>query len=264
MAAPTFVGAGTGVIVQTGSSAVTRTATVGNFVILHILQDGVDTTPSLSSISGVEALDGTASSLTVLVNDGVPDTQTCKVGTSAPAARQLLFAGRATSTTVTTTVAVGLSGIDLYCRWYEFTNVNTGSTISDVLENVGAGLIRGGNSGGYLGTDASIEDCDVQTLGADRLALNFVAVDDDNAVAAFTGMTGGTWVEAVAEFASATGTDGCIQLQTAAMPSAGTINGGSLTMAAADNWGVIGFALIGTTVDAPSEQIPILVTARRV
>ena len=36
-------------------------------------------------------------------------------------------------------------------------------------------------------------------------------------------MTGGTWAEAVAEFASATGTDGCIQLQT------GSVNGGFIT-----------------------------------
>ena len=51
------------------------------------------------------------------------------------------------------------------------------------------------------------------TTAAGRLALQFVAVNDDLAVGPFTGMTGGIWVEAVAEFASATGTDGCIQLQ---------------------------------------------------
>ena len=81
-------------------------------------------------------------------------------------------------------------------------------------------------------------------LGADRLALQFVGVDDDNPLGPFTGMSGGTWAEAVAEFASATGTDGAIQLQTATIASAGTIDGGSFTMAAADNWGVIGFALM--------------------
>jgi hypothetical protein len=56
-------------------------------------------------------------------------------------------------------------------------------------------------------------------------------------------MSGGTWVEAVAEYATATGTDGCIQLQTADMASAGTINGGTYTMLASDGWGVIGFAI---------------------
>jgi hypothetical protein len=44
------------------------------------------------------------------------------------------------------------------------------------------------------------------------LALNFVAVNDDNAIAVFTGQSGGIWAE-VAEYAESSGTDGAIQLQ---------------------------------------------------
>jgi hypothetical protein len=75
-----------------------------------------------------------------------------------------------------------------------------------------------------------------------------VWVDDDNAVASFTGETGGDWTEAVAEFTTQTGSDGCLQLQTATIASAGTISGGDTTMAASDGWATFGFALLPIAV----------------
>lgn len=62
-------------------------------------------------------------------------------------------------------------------------------------------------------------DAPTTTTGPARLVLNLVAVGDDNAVDPFEYETGGNWVEAVAEYASSSGTDGCIQLQIA-RPSA--------------------------------------------
>ncbi|MGQ9461139.1 MAG: hypothetical protein ACUVRA_07920 [Candidatus Bathyarchaeaceae archaeon] len=90
----------------------------------------------------------------------------------------------------------------------------------------------------------------VTTTDAKRLAVSFVFVNDNNAVGSFTGETGGDWTEA-AEFRTTAGSDGCIQLQTAIMASAGTISGGSYTMGAADPWGVRAFALIPSQI--PSE-----------
>jgi hypothetical protein len=74
------------------------------------------------------------------------------------------------------------------------------------------------------------------------MALNCIGVDDDNTIPSFTGESGGDWTVA-AEFLTATGTDACLNLQTAAMASTGTIDGGTATMAAADNWVNHGFAL---------------------
>ncbi|KKU03611.1 MAG: hypothetical protein UX03_C0015G0013 [Candidatus Woesebacteria bacterium GW2011_GWE1_45_18] len=75
MAAPTFVGAGTGAVWQAGTAVtVSRTgATVGNLVILQILTDGYTefSQPSLASHSGVENLAGTDNALTIITEQGL-------------------------------------------------------------------------------------------------------------------------------------------------------------------------------------------------
>ena len=199
MAAPTFVGAGAGVTIASGSAAVTAAGSgvaVGDLVILQVLQDGTAASAvTYSAISGIANLAGTASSLTTLATD-----QVC-----GSTAKQHLRVGRATSTTCSVTVAT--TGDDLYYRIYVFRGVNSGTALTDILENGTAGTIANGS-----GATAAVADTGVVTLGADRLALNFVGVDDDNAVSAFDGQTGGTWAVA-AEFFSATGTDGSISLQ---------------------------------------------------
>lgn len=226
------------------------TATVGNLVILQVISDGTGAQPTVSSINGIAALDGTASSLTQLT----PAAE-ANVGNPA-AAKQVLWAGRATSSAGAADVTVNASGDDCYAGWYEFTNVNTGTTIASILENGSAGSMPHGE-----GTGTTVSDVGVTTLGADRLACNFIAINDDNAIVAFTGETGGDWaIPLDGQAGSATGTDAQIGIQTAAMASAGTINGGTYTMAS-DAWGIIGFALIGTTAPVaypfpPSRQLP--------
>lgn len=238
MAAPTFVqanagatDAGGGWVTAGGSLPVSMT--IGNLVVLQVLQDGStsDAVTISAASNGVEALDGTASSLTFV--GAFP------VG-SPTAAIQHLWIGRARATTNSVTVTgANSTSEDVYVRLYEFSGVNTGTALSDVIENSTAG-----NAVNGAGTGTSVTDTGVTTTGADRLALQFVAVDDDNSLDPFSGESGGDWAEAVAEFAEASGTDGAIQLQTATIASAGTINGGSLTMGASDNWGVVGFALL--------------------
>ena len=116
-----------------------------------------------------------------------------------------------------------------------FRGVNTGTALTDIIENARAGTFVNGS-----GATAAVADTGVTTLGADRLALQFVAVDDDNPVGAFAGATGGIWAEAIAEFASATGTDGCIQLQIGQPAIVATLPAGATPRAL---WGYSG----GTT-----------------
>ncbi len=150
--------------------------------------------------------------------------------------------GRSTSTTAPTISGSNASGDDLYFRAYEFLNANTSTVVSEVIENAAIDYAIGG-AGAITddkGTDATI---------LDNAALNFVGINDDNTITAFTGETGGDWALAVAGYIESGGTDAAIYLMSAAMASAGTIDGGSTTNPdAADSWGTFGFAIIGTTV----------------
>lgn len=240
MAAPTFIDAGTGVVIATGSATVSAASggVADDLLILQVLQDG--TTASAVSIapvsSRVENLAGTDAAMTLVTDSPF------SVG-SPQAALQHLWIGRAVATLLPQ-VNVTTTGDDLYCRLYRFRDANLGTTLGAVIENATAGTATNGAN-----TSTSVLDTAVTTLGADRLACNFIAVNDDNEaeLTAMVGMTGGTWAYPVAAFGSATGTDGAVALVTAAMASAGTIDGGSDAITI-DGWGVVGFALIGTTV----------------
>lgn len=72
-----------------------------------------------------------------------------------------------------------------------------------------------GGAGTEVGTSTTVADAGMIVLGRERLVLNFVGINDDNAISAFTGMTGGTWAEAVAEYADSGGTDASVGLQIA-------------------------------------------------
>jgi hypothetical protein len=237
MAAPVFEGAGTGALWQSGGgTTVSKAVTIGNVVVFHCFVDGVGgATITLASHSGVEALDGTDNALTKA-------TTVADVGSGTEFHE--VYIGRAIGSTVSVVMSQA-GGVDLYARWHEFSSVGLGTTLAAVIENGTAGAVVEGT-----GAVSPISDTGVTTLGPDRLALNLIAVNNDNQASfdteAFTGQSGGTWVSG-GSYGSATGTDGAIGLQYANMAAAGTINGGSLTMADA-NWGVVGFALIGTTV----------------
>ena len=253
MAAPTFDAAADGGGITDAGTAWSYgggSPTAGQLVIAQILQDGningaVTVTGAGTGV--VENLAGTDDAWTQIVGGNADGS--FPIGSPA-AARQHLYIGRALSTS-----PVVISGDnttdDLYIRVYHFDDVSTGTTLATVIENATAG-----STVNSAGTSATIADASVQTLGADRLALNFVAGNDDNALDAFTGMTGGTWAEAIAEYATATGTDGVIGLQTATMATAGTIDGGTDGWAdAADSWGVVGFALLPAAAATPASLI---------
>lgn len=212
----------------------------GKFVVLQILQDGTTGgAVALTGSTGFNAVDGTADSLTFLG------------AFSGGGLIQHLWLGRLYQTASAIVEGTNSTSEDLYIRMYHFQDVNTGTTLASVLEQNGTTTPSTAS-----GTSNTIADAGVTTTGVDRLACNWVAVNDDNALDAFTGMTGGTWAEAVAEYAESSGTDGAIGLQTATMATAGTIDGGTDTMAASDGWGVVGFALIGTTAATAYAPVP--------
>ncbi len=118
-------------------------------------------------------------------------------------------------------------------RMFSFRDVTTAATIYEGADSA-------------AGTVDIVSDVGVTTTGTERLAVNITYGADDRNFASFTGETGGDWTQAVAEYATATGTpDGTIDLQVATMATAGTINGGAtLDLGTGFNWIVRGFALL--------------------
>jgi hypothetical protein len=150
--------------------------------------------------------------------------------------RQWIYYKFATGTeSGTITITIGGTNCKM-ARMYAFRNVAT----SDFYEGEGF----------RTGTGNTIYAQSVTTAGSDRLAVSFVFVNDNNDVGSFSGETGGDWTEATSEFTTGEGSDGCVQLQTATMPSAGTISGGSCSMNY-DPWGVRAFALKPKTTASP-------------
>ena len=246
MAAPTFLGASNGntdaaspgVISMSGSPG---SGLAGNVFIAQVIQEGTTAGISVNWANALDNYSDLAGTVDVATFIG-----TFNIGSPATALMHLWIGRMRTENQGADPAVTGYGSEDIYCRMYFFSNVSSGTSLATVIENGTAGTATGA-----AGTSATIADVGVVTLGADRLALNFVGGDDDNALDAFTGMSGGTWAEAVAEYADSAGTDAVLGLQTAAMASAGTINGGTDGWAdATDGWGVVGFALIGTTAAA--------------
>jgi hypothetical protein len=233
MALPTYVTVSTGATDATGAWTCTGSATVaGRVIILQVLQDGTGTSPAFTSATNIEDLAGTDNAWTYIGEFPVG-------AGGAETGSQHLWIGRALGTSAPTFTGANAGGDDLYFRMYQFSGVKSGTTFAAIAENTTAGATVTSQ-----GTSATMSDAAVVTTAANRLALNFCAVTDDNPQALFTGMTGGTWDE-VAEYADAGGTDGSIGMQWASMAAAGTIDGGTASITDSDGWGVVGFALIG-------------------
>lgn len=209
MAPPRWVQQSTGDTDASGAFSFTgvATGTIGDVVILQVLNDGTGTI-SWGTLSGtnIEALDGTVNTWTEI-----------GIFFAGAAAQQRLFIGRRTSASAapTFTASANTSGNDVYGLMHEFTDVSAGTTLAEVIENGTAG----GTSTSGVTSSATASDAAVTTLGPDRLALNFEAVNDDNSLATFTGMTGGHWIAFGSLYADSGGTDGALLLQAAPMLS---------------------------------------------
>jgi hypothetical protein len=237
---PSYVNASTGTTDATGAWTHTSAApaAAGNILIVQALQDGTAADVSITSVTNAEDLAGTDNTLTSIGEFAVG---------SGPNASQHLWIGRALSTSAMVITGANAGGDDVYVRVYEFANINTGTALTDVIENASAGATVNSS-----GTSATASDAGVTTLGSNRLALNFVAVNDDNAISEFTGESGGDWALAVSPYAASGGTDGAIALQIAEIAAAGTIDGGTGSIVDSDPWGAVGFALIGTAPAGPA------------
>lgn len=221
LSVPGYVGAGSGVErLTTGSATASKTGcTAGDLLVFHLAVNGdTDDWSGWNSLVNCAALDGSTSNLTALYGDNG-----CQI-----------HVGRVIADgTCSANFSVGASGEDIAARVYEFSGEFTGTTLASVFEN-GTGQWEGAS-----GTSTSVQDSFVTTNGAARLAVYFVWLRSAQATSDFTGETGGNLTEA-AEYIGTTLT---LQLQTAEMLSAGTIDGGSYAVASTA-WAVIGTAII--------------------
>jgi hypothetical protein len=212
VAAPSFIAASTGLTDATGAFVATGHApgAAGRIIVFQVLQDGATAgAVTFTSATNIENLAGTDNAWTQIPG---PLTNGAWAVGGTPEAHQYIFIGRSLSTSAPTFTGGNSTSEDTYWRFYEFTDVSTGTTLATVIENIG------GTSDLYAngaGTGVTISDTGVTTSGPDRLALQLVAANDDIAIDAFASETGGDWVEAVAEYAESSGTDGAVQLQTA-------------------------------------------------
>lgn len=233
-----FVGAGTGVTVTGTSGTVSKTGcTAGNLIIVQALVNGTQT-PGITNVSNIENIAGTDNAMTTA--PGGP----FGVGAAGGSGNQGIWYGRAMADG-TCSVDVNVTSDDMVARVYEFSGVFTDATVANIIDNTAAGTgMR--QSVGTSTTPGGLNPA-VTTTGDNRLAMAFVAIVGNVTVTDMTGESGGDWTEAVSEYAD---TPGTIQLQTAAIPSAGSINpGGSQTISSSLGWAV------DTTAFVPEPEV---------
>lgn len=233
MGLPTFVGAGTGAAITTGTATISKTGcTAGNVVLMHMYVAGTSDDGSRSAITNITSIDGAAGDLN--------HTEWRDVG-APTVGLHILSIGRATANgTCSVDWTVGASGEDTFARIYEFSGAITSSVLTAVIEN------DMDTHEFTATTDATPHAVTVLTNGVNRLALACLAVAGNQAIAEYTGEVGGDWFEPVSEFASATGATATLSLQIANMTAAGVLSGGECTISASTGWGIQGLALVGT------------------
>lgn len=201
MGAPAVVQASSGATDAGGAWTATGAAgTSGNVVILQVLQDGTTAgAVTLDSATNIENLAGT-------------DNAWTSIGAfSGGSVIVHLWIGRLINTSAPTATGSNSTSEDLYWKFYEFTGVNTGTTLADVMEQNG-----GTTPATSSGTSATVTDADVTITGAFRLAVNFFGLSDDNAINSILAVTGGSWLIS-GTYSEASGTDASIALQRSEM-----------------------------------------------
>jgi hypothetical protein len=122
-------------------------------------------------------------------------------------------------------------GVTKMARCYRFKNNNSTSVVA-AIESVASGQ----------GTSTTYAAQSVTSTVNLALAVQFVAVADDNVTGSFTGESGGDYTEDATHVYTG-GTGGAHSVQTAELATAGSITGGTYVMAASDPWGVIGLVI---------------------
>lgn len=226
MAVPTFVGAGSGVTITTGTATVSKTGcTANNLIFLHFISDGTAQDYSRGNRVNMLNLAGNVGDDNLINGAGI--------GLTAVSTHNIFVTRVTADGTCSVDLTVGASGEDLFARLYEFSLVFAGTTLNQIRE---------AQSDVSANATTTLDNTPVTTTASDRLACNFIGVNSTTSVASFTGETGGDWTMAVTEYQGG-GTIGTIALQTAAMPTVGTITGGTATITSGAT-GNVGFALI--------------------
>lgn len=226
MAAPVFANAGTGADFggsATGNAPYPASIAAGDTLVLQLVNQSNGTTPTLTTPGGWSEIGAVAAA-----NGGPGVSQRAWILPSAVG---------------TESGSLALSGMSAgtakSCRIYRFTGA--------------AGVEAAANQIDSSGTTTVVNDCDITSTDVDRLIVNLLAVNNNDAIGAFSGMTGGTWVEAGSEYQN-TGNGFQLQCQTATKSTAGTVGGGTLTLTTTCHWVVQGFALTpaatGTTINS--------------
>jgi FlaG/FlaF family flagellin (archaellin) len=211
-----FVSAGSGSGSTNGNPApgYPTSLQANDLILLQVTVRG-DSTPTITVPNGFALLRG-------------PDATG---GSSSRVTQWIYYKFSTGSESGTGTVTITGTNYDRAARMYAFRNV----ALTSFTE--GAGY--------RIGEDDVILAQSVTTTGIKRLAVTFVSVENDISVGSFTGGSGGTWTEPVSEFTFNGDDDICMQLQTATMANAGTIQNGSYdTGSTSYRWVVTAFALI--------------------
>ena len=232
MAAPVYSSAGAGATTEASGAAhnvpVPATVAAGDLLVIHLMYEGSTIAPTAPGGWTLIDPSGPRTGVSGLMRTWVYG----RISDGSEGGTNINFGSPANANARTG-------------RCYRFTGVRN-DTVSNVVGGFNAETLN----------QTGINDVGVTTPEADCLAVNLVGVQDDNPVVSFTGETGGDWTEAVAEYAqSATTPDTCLQLQTATMSAAGTVNGGTQTMAAADPWIVVGFYIRGVSGTAWTQPV---------
>jgi hypothetical protein len=122
-------------------------------------------------------------------------------------------------------------GVTKMARCFRFKN-NNSTSVAAAVESIASGQ----------GTSTTYAAQSVTSTTNLSLAVQFVAVADDNVTGSFTGESGGDYTED-ATYVYTGGTGGAHSVQTAELATAGSITGGTYVMTASDPWGVIGLII---------------------
>lgn len=188
------------------------TVNAGDILIAHVYFEGTTTSPDTPS--GWTLLDG-------------PRVVETTIG------RHWIFGKVADGSEDSTAVSFGTQAVTTMrgARIYRFTGRVSGAI---------ADLVNGFSATSHA-TDPQMPS--VTTTAAGALAVACVVQNDNNALAAATGESGGDWTEATAEFVAALTPGMVLQLQTCTPTgNPGTVSGGAVA-ATNDPSGVIGFQI---------------------
>lgn len=108
------------------------------------------------------------------------------------------------------------------------------------------------------GTGTQVSMPTVATTGNERLAIACITVADNNTIDSSSGESGGDWQEAAAEYTDSGDTGVCLQIQTAAMATGGTISGGQTPPDSSDPWAARAFALSGISTATPKGLVMLM------